>query len=360
MIKRIIKKEVHHYLRNPLYYLAIIFIILIVNGNISPYLDIIHLSTDDQLKDVQEYRYSGDLDVQDGYIPNTEEDMYNKGLKAISNMMTGGYGIDKKEAESIILEMQNKKMTIPDIAGYINKKFSRSDTIYFFLDYSMKKGKVNEINSYIDSRLVDDNFSDYFGRKYIDYLGLTLIFSSMILFAFLYYSDMKKDMYELLHTKALSPKQYIIGKTAGGFTALLLIVIIVTIIFDIIVTRHGLVNGFPINYLDLWKNVLLYVIPNILMAVSVYTFITVVFRNPLPAIPILLLYLVYSNMGASTDENGVLHYSPRFLSILVRMQEHFFETSVTLQVIVNQILLIVVSFVLTGLSIMIWKRRRLP
>ena len=53
----------------------------------------------------------------------------------------------------------------------------------------------------------------------------------------------------------------------------------------------------------------IYIIPNLLMICCVYTITAVIFKNPLPAAPILFLHIIYSNM--LTMKNDCLLYTSR-------------------------------------------------
>ena len=88
-------------------------------------------------------------------------------------------------------------------------------------------------------------------------------------------------------------------------------------------------------------------LPNVLIIVSVYTIIALGFRNPLPGVPFLFLYLMYSNMGPL-----------RPLAITVRFDGGFLE-AVAPRAVYNQVFLLVVSAGLLFMASAIWKRRRI-
>ena len=60
------------------------------------------------------------------------------------------------------------------------------------------------------------------------------------------------------------------------------------------------------------------------MIVSVYTLISLLFKNPLPGVPLLILYMVYSNMGGRNAE-GVYGYWGRPFAIMVRFPDQLFR-----------------------------------
>ncbi len=54
--------------------------------------------------------------------------------------------------------------------------------------------------------------------------------------------------------------------------------------------------------MDFVASTVLYILPNMLMIVSIYTLISLIFKNPLPGVPLLILYMVYSNLGGTNAE----------------------------------------------------------
>ena len=109
---------------------------------------------------------------------------------------------------------------------------------------------------------------------------------------------------------------------------------------------------------DFLLSTVLYILPNILMMVCVYALISVLFKNPLPAAPLLILYMLYSNMGSRNAE-GVFGFYGRPLAIMVRFPGRFFETSLPSMVVPNQVFLLAASLVIILICVRIWKRRRI-
>ena len=357
MIKTIVKRELINYLKNPIYYIGAILVFLSVYGSVSPYLQIHYFQNEGEIKTLDYDTGYQDADIMDGYIPASKEDKYLNGLMKIKADLIKHFNVPQTEAEAQINKLKESGSPIANISTYLEAKYSFYNVEQYFKFDDMKKATVEEANNYINNALSKKTYSNFFSRKYVDYLTLNIIFYAILLFAFLFIRDSKKDIYELLHTKPIKARQYIIGKLLGGLAAILLVVIIVTVIFDAMVIFHGNSVGFPVSIWDLWLGMLLYVIPNIFMVVSVYAGVSVLFKNPLPAIPALVLYMIYSNMGTRL-EDGSYGYRIRKLAILVRFPDTFFETVTPAQAIFNQLFLVACAMLIIFLSINVWKRRR--
>ena len=166
--------------------------------------------------------------------------------------------------------------------------------------------------------------------------------------------DTRKNTYELLHTKPVTAIQYICGKVISGFISMLGVLVILNVIFFMLCLKTSLESGFPVTPIDFCVNSLIYIVPNLLMICCVYTITAVIFKNPLPAAPILFLHIIYSNM--LTMKNDIYYMRP--FSIMVRFPGRFFETHAAKMSNINQIILVISSVILVCISVTIWKRRR--
>ena len=101
--------------------------------------------------------------------------------------------------------------------------------------------------------------------------------------------------------------------------------VIMNIVFIILCYATAVKSGFAMNILDFVQNSILYVLPNILMICCVYAVTALLFKNPLPAVPALVLYIIYSNM-LTWDSKGQCHARP--FSIMVRFPGNFFVNGI--------------------------------
>ena len=179
----------------------------------------------------------------------------------------------------------------------------------------------------------------------------------IFLLAFLFIRDTRRDTYELLHTKPVSAGSYIFGKAAGGFLSVGIVWLILVIVFFFVSFAAGIRNDLPVSLIEFLIPAVCYMLPNLLMIASVYVIIALIFKNPLPGVPLLFLYLFYSNMG-SIGPDGEFGYYGRPLAILVRFPGGFLDTAPPPMAMWNQIFLLVASAAFLIGAAAIWKRRR--
>ena len=202
------------------------------------------------------------------------------------------------------------------------------------------------------------SFSFYFSRKFADFAGLFMAFFSTIILSVLFLQDTRKQNYELLHTKPISAAKYVIGKVSVGFFICFVTLLILNLVFwglCLIYTRE---SGFEVKLLDFFIATICYIVPNMLMIICVYALISIIFKTSLPAVPLLIFYMVYSNMGTRNAE-GVYGYYGRPFAIMVRFPGQLFDTAPPPMVVFNQSCLLLVSLGIVVICIQIWKRKRI-
>lgn len=354
----IIKREIKNYMKNPVFYIGIILVFVQVYQIMAPFLRLHYWQNDGEIQSVTVENIA-DGDVTEGYLLSGYEQQRDNALERVREDLLYGYEIPSEKVDALIEGAKKHGNTEWETGEYLEEQcgYSAMNYIYWFQEYEIKKGSAEEVNHYMREGFAKENYTAYIGRKYADFMGLFLIAFSMILMAFLFIQDTKRNTYELLHTKPVTAAGYITGKLLGGFLTLLLVLFVFTAIFDVLAVSNGVRQGFPVSFFDIWKAAVIYIVPNLLMVVCVYTGVAILFKNPLPAAPLLFLYMVYSNMGSKNAE-GIYGYYGRPLAILVRFPGRFMEMEAAPYAELNQLFLLAASAVIIVVTTFIWKRRR--
>lgn len=353
-MKAIIKREIKNFLKNPVFWAGLIIMLVGIYQILQPYLNLHYFASNEEIQNISVASLE-DADVMDGYIPISDEERRENGYAEIHQTMTDEMQLTTEEADAAINAIRG--MTTEEACSYLETEYR-----YFGAEYSLessryKQGDVSEVNTYIQEKMQEHTYSYYFARKYADFTGLFMAFFATILLAFLFLRDTRKDTYELLHTKPISAWQYILGKVGSGYIILMVVLAVLTIVFGGLCIANGVTQGFSVNPLDFIIADVLYIMPNMLMIVCVYAIAALIFKNPLPATPLLFLYIIYSNMGG-TAANGQYGYQGRLLSIIVRFPGRFFDTEMPPMLLLNQTFLILASVSIICIAIYVWNRRR--
>lgn len=356
-MRAVIWREWKNSLRNPVFWAGLLVMAVGLYQMLSPYLGLHYFQTEAELEERQVFTEPEDLieaDILDGYLPATELEQREAAYQCIRRFLTEVLEYSEQKADSEIFIIREKNLDRAGLFDYMAENYRFYGDPFF--GTNVKKGSLEEVNAYIGEKLKEHSFSWYFSRKYVDFAGLFLCFFAAVLLAFLYLRDMKRDTYELLHTKPVSANAYIGGKALGGFLSTLTVLVLLNLVFGAMCGAAGKRAGLPVDHLELWRVALVYIVPNLLMITCVYTIVAVLFKNPLPGAPLLILYFIYSNMG-SEGPDGYGYYG-RPLAVMVRFPGRFLEIAPPPMAAVNQIFLLAASCLLIFIAAAIWKRRR--
>lgn len=358
-MKAVMKREVKNYLKNPLFWVGIVVVIFGLFQILSPYLEVKYFRTEQEVKAAKPENIA-DADIMNGYVKSTKEEQLELAKKKMISMVVKENGEEEQVVQNTLDQISSSGKSIDEMSDAIGEIYGYPGGYslrYYYEGYEYHQGTVDEINAELKAKLSEYSYSWYFGRKFADFGGLYLTFFSAVLLAFLFIRDTRRDTYELLHTKPVSAGSYIFGKAAGGFLSVGIVWLILVIVFFFVSFAAGLRNDLPVSLIEFLIPAVCYMLPNLLMIASVYVIIALIFKNPLPGVPLLFLYLFYSNMG-SIGPDGEFGYYGRPLAILVRFPGGFLDTAPPPMAMWNQIFLLVASAAFLFGAAVIWKRRR--
>lgn len=125
-MKAIICREFKNYMKNPLYWVGIIILIISIYSSLSGYLDIHIFSSSQEAKQLKEVSPT-DADVMNGYIPTTEEEQIDIGLKNIKQTFVDSYDMSEQEAEQAIQDVKAKNLSIAGTIEYLENEYQFYD-----------------------------------------------------------------------------------------------------------------------------------------------------------------------------------------------------------------------------------------
>ena len=346
-----LKKDIKYLLKNPAFYFGIVIVIYILIITIGPYLDLYKNTIDT----TQKTKY-GEYDLADGYIPTPEKEKKEKVLQNIQKSLVEDYNLTSSDAENVVQKLE-KMDTQEEIKQYLSENYNMPGVDSSYELYRCKKATRGEMEAYLSSVFSRRSYTESLSYKYIDYLGIGLVYFSIIVFMFIFMRDMKRDIYSLVHTKPISSFSYIFTKLLAGLIPVYTFAIAATVIFDIIANSAAVKYSFTCEWMSVWVKLLLLILPNVFMIGVFFVFITMLFKNILPTIPALLVYATYSNMGKSSEDGFI--YTPNPLAIIVRFPNDLADNYLPTWTIINQIVLVVLAVCLLWASIRLWEKKKL-
>lgn len=346
-----LKKDIKYLLKNPVFYFGVVVVIYILIITIGPYLDLYKNTIDITQKTIY-----GEHDLVDGYIPTPEKEKKEQVLKNIQKSLIEDYNLTSSDAENVVQQLE-KMDTQEEVKDYLGKNYDMPGIDSAYRLYRCKKATRSEMEDYLNSVFSQKSYTESLSYKFIDYLGVGLVYFSIIVFMFIFMRDMKRDIYSLVHTKPISSFLYIFTKLFAGLVPLYTFAIVVTAIFDIIVNSVAVKYNFACEWISVWIKLLLLILPNVFMIGVFFVFITMLFKNILPTIPALLVYATYSNMGKSSEDGFI--YTPNPLAIIVRFPNDLADNYIPTWTVINQVVLVVLAVCLLWISIRLWEKKKM-
>lgn len=348
-----LKKDIKYLLKNPIFYLGIAIVIYILISTLCPYLNL-YKNVRDNSSDVK----YGSGELINGYIPTDRSEQEKLVFNRIHESLVNDFDISEKEASEAV-EIIKSMDSLEDIQTYLNSQYgmSKGGIANLYEDFSGKYATEKEMKNYLTELFKDSTYTENFSFKYVDYLGVGLVYFSIIVFMLVFMKDMKKDIFSLLHTKPISGISYVITKLFAGLIPIYFFAICTTAIFDCLANVMAGQYGSEKEWLSIWIKLILLILPNIFMVGVFFIFITVVFKSVLPTIPALLVYATYSNMGRTLDDGYT--YIPNPLAIIVRFPNDLGNNYIPNGTVINQIILVLLAFLLLVASVRLWEKKRL-
>lgn len=353
MKRNLIGKELWFLLKNPMTYLGIVLMVSIVWVTIKPYFSLYN-GVRPAGTPIQ-YDAEGDIDT--GYIPTPSLERLKAALGDIEKGLVNDFGLTQGQAAAEIKKIEASKWGVDEISAYLEEKYSMKGARNSFDLKSFKHADYNEMKGYLEEVFKDRRYTQSLAYKYSDFLSIGSILFAIIVFVLLLTCDMKKDMYSLLHVKLITGWAYFSRKLLAGVIFICAVIVVFTFVIDMVAVKAGGSYGFEVGFGDIWKSILIFNFPNIVLTGALVIFTTLLFKNVLPTIPILLLYFVYSNMGSVTDISGYV-YKIKPFALLIRLPGEFAALTIPEGTIQNQMFIIGLTVILIMAGGHIWERRR--
>lgn len=200
-----LKKEIKYLLKNPIFYLGIIIMMGILFFTLVPYFNLYK----NVRSETSKIQYDGEKGIIEGYIPTESGEQWKCVFKTIYDSLVTDFNVSEEDALNEVKTIE-KMDTQEEIVIYLSGKYEMSKRAInnVFEIYAGKHATENEMKFYLKQLFSKSTYAESVSYKYIDYLGIGLIYFSIIIFGLVFMKDMKKDVYSLLHTKPLTGREY--------------------------------------------------------------------------------------------------------------------------------------------------------
>ncbi|QUL56263.1 hypothetical protein KDC22_07060 [Paenibacillus tritici] len=254
-------------------------------------------------------------------------------------------------------EIQKKQMNISQILAY--SKENLNDWFYWvegaIESEKYRFGTVEEVNEKLKKDLDGKYFTYEVAMRFVD---RAQVFSSIIvipLFVLMFYKDRRYQMEELIHSKKIKPHEYIIGRFSGGMLPLVAVLFLLATIINIWMCIKFIKVGETVNFLDMYINFFLFLLPSILFSSVFVVFLSLVFRNSIAALPVLFMYFIFNiseQAFTGREMNTVSMYK-----FMIRTDGLIIDYKLFSIIVENRLLYLLMSLVFLALSAKLWRKR---
>lgn len=340
--------------KNIAFLIGAVFLLFTIIYLCKPYINYLPPKSEQDL--IQIVKETGD--EEDAHIPVRKEERYDFAVECLKENLIKS-GMKDETIKNIIDKIYTENMSFDEIDIYLLEECRISGASNNYIRAKSKRASLEETKLFIANALEKEPFSAYFARRYADLLGILCVFYVLMIFPFLFGSDFKKDMWDLLHTKSIKPWKYVLGKTLGALLAILSVLVLVGSVFSIWLQIKGANFLLPINFFDIWKYTAWWVLPTVLFSTFLLVALSLSFRTGIAAVPIYIAYFLWSGMPHKLSDGSVfLPVNPFFMYI--RYPKLLFEDVDVARleaIFVNRMTLISLTIVLVWVSIKAWERR---
>ncbi|MDE6853062.1 MAG: ABC transporter permease subunit [Lachnospiraceae bacterium] len=299
-------------------------------------------------------------EVTDGYIPRSDKEINEQLMdqyESLADIMVNYLGYPEKETYETMEYLKNSQLSLVKQNKYLDKKYHTKEISFYYLS-RMKKSTVQETNQYMKSMLHKHSYTYYVSFKYAGQAATYICLLCIIVFIFSFYSETKKDVYELLHTKPFAKGTYVMGKIISNLLVGLIPLGIITLAYDVVLVLHANREHLPFHIWDIWLAVFLLVVPVIFFFSALYMLISLIFMNSIPAVAISIALFYSSAMGFPDDNVTRFSYLLHPFGLVAYFPYSIFFGQYSYKLVLNFFGVFFLGVVLCVFSEILWQKRR--
>ncbi len=302
------------------FWLVSFIFIFFIYTEVSPYLINYPIESQKKLDQLKKQGAYGDF-----YVNKTVTDKMNDVKEYLSNYMKSDIPQERKaELDLLLNEINEGSKGLGEVLAYFEASTSENAAnelavIRSIIDTVKREATLEEVQAKVKTALENSPFSVYISKIYGDRTTALLNFLMLFIFAFLFARDHKNQLGEILHTKAVKPYEYVLGKYLGALIPLLALVLITALVVDFCMYINFLSHpDYKINLLNIVNYTLLFPVVSLLFSSALVTFLALVFKNGFAVIPV---YAAYYMFAINPDVS--FFGTANLLDMLIRMKGNF-------------------------------------
>lgn len=293
---------------------ALVFAVLLIAGQMT-YIRHFRLLNQNDYEQIRIRR------VTDISIPLYGEDRILFYAERIKNLLGLSSSIPEDTAKEISCELAallspRNDLQLRDVMNAVNLLKSRYEFLHQFTDYTfrneyiystVKETDYDHLRHYIDCQGV--SFHEAFSRQYAQMAAMISCIAFSIYFSFMFSYEMNKTNADTLRIVKLRGRKICLIKYLAGITACCAAIAVITFLVFVLVTVFN--PGTTVSMLaSLFRSLLVYTFPAILIVSSVSVMLSVLTKNYLAGLPAGLMIIFLSSLTTGGNNEQNLFLSP--------------------------------------------------
>lgn len=296
-------------------------------------------------------------DVKDYlYVNSSPEEISTKSINYLNKIIKENQ-IEQSDQEvfiSLIEKMEKENLTLDQAYNILSKENS---DLCPWLDackkqFGQKVGNADEINNNIKNVLIDEGYGSIFSEKYVTYIQLISAFLILPLFLIVFVRDSRCNINEIIYVQPISFAKYILCKYSACLISILVMLYVLGQSMNLYLIHKFKMIGWQANYNVFSSYYIIYIVPTILFLSSLIMFLVLLLKKAIAVFPLYIIYIVFNATQGVFLGHGS---SNEIYKCIIRLMS---ENPSNNFIMLNRILYIVLSLVLSGCSCMLYKNSR--
>lgn len=224
---------------------------------------------------------------------------------------------------------------------------------FMFLQFGKKPKTYEEAVLEYNAMIHKDKTTGTFARLFCDYAGIAIAFLPIFLPVALWFKDKKSNCSHTLYSKKSSSRKLVLSRFFAMLLLFTLVVLLIATFYNVkIIKANGMKN---VDIFAFYKYALIWLIPSLMVVLSVGSFTTILTNSPVGIIVMLGWWFITLFGGQSRIYGGYGYQLIIRHNILGNTNLYFSNFHL---ILLNRIIYVALSIILIIFSIKIYNRKR--
>lgn len=220
--------------------------------------------------------------------------------------------------------------------------------------YGIEEMTFDEAKNEFTTMLKTDKITGSFARLYCDIVSSVVGILPAFLAMFLWFKDLSANGNELIYTRKISSIKLVFIRFITG--VILVLIPIIVLSFESLIKLIGFANknNYTIDYFAYVKYIFIWILPTIMIVMSLSTFLTILTDSPIAVFIQLIWWFIDRGMTALSGDTKIF-------TLMIRHNTLFEQDVIIKQfntIIINRLMYVLLSIILVIIASFILNKKR--